>query len=327
MSLRSVFSSLCLPIAAALLGGCASLPAPVAVAPSHALQDVASTRLARIARDNASPGGSTALSGFRLMPEAAFAFDARISLAATPRKSLDVQYYLIAERRRRPAAAEGAARGGLSAACGCACWSTTCTPPARTSCSVRWRRTPNIEVRLFNPLPSRGEFAARRASLRSLHEFRRINHRMHNKLLVADTASRSRADATSPTTTSCAARRPTSSTWTCCPAARWCAQMSTPSTGTGTAPTCGPIAQVAPLAPTAEQARRASMDRARDRARPAAAPGDSWGASPVGEQLTTGLVDASTGRRAQLFVDDPDKITRSRTRRYLGQRDRSARWA
>jgi phosphatidylserine/phosphatidylglycerophosphate/cardiolipin synthase-like enzyme len=44
---------------------------------------------------------------------------------------------------------------------------------------------PHVQVRLFNPLPSReSDFAAR--VVLSLHQFGRINRRMHNKLLVAD---------------------------------------------------------------------------------------------------------------------------------------------
>jgi putative cardiolipin synthase len=42
-----------------------------------------------------------------------------------------------------------------------------------------------VQVRLFNPLPVRGTSLAQRV-LGSLHEFDRINRRMHNKLLVAD---------------------------------------------------------------------------------------------------------------------------------------------
>ncbi|HEY6354489.1 MAG TPA: phospholipase D family protein, partial [Burkholderiaceae bacterium] len=45
----------------------------------------------------------------------------------------------------------------------------------------------NVEVRMFNPLPVRNaSFGTRIAP--SLHEFSRINHRMHNKLFIADGA-------------------------------------------------------------------------------------------------------------------------------------------
>jgi len=42
----------------------------------------------------------------------------------------------------------------------------------------------NIEVRLFNPFPTRGRPLARFAS--ALFDFARLNRRMHNKLFVAD---------------------------------------------------------------------------------------------------------------------------------------------
>jgi putative cardiolipin synthase len=44
---------------------------------------------------------------------------------------------------------------------------------------------PNVEVRLFNPLPVRSGSLLSRVVF-SLHQFGRINHRMHNKLLVVD---------------------------------------------------------------------------------------------------------------------------------------------
>jgi putative cardiolipin synthase len=44
---------------------------------------------------------------------------------------------------------------------------------------------PGVQVRLFNPLPVRGDSLAMRLLL-SLREFGRINHRMHNKLFIAD---------------------------------------------------------------------------------------------------------------------------------------------
>ncbi len=44
---------------------------------------------------------------------------------------------------------------------------------------------PNAEVRLFNPLPERYGTPIRRLLL-SLHDFTRVNRRMHNKLFVAD---------------------------------------------------------------------------------------------------------------------------------------------
>ncbi len=44
---------------------------------------------------------------------------------------------------------------------------------------------PNVQVRLFKPLPARGGSVESRLQL-SLHEFSRVNRRMHNKLFIAD---------------------------------------------------------------------------------------------------------------------------------------------
>lgn len=168
---------------ALLLSGCAGLPPRPAVPESHALSEVADTRLARIL-DAATPAPQRGLSGFRLLPEGEFAFNARVALARRAEKSIDAQYYLIQNddvgrqflRELRDAAARGVrvrllvddlyAGGEDELFAGLAAHS-------------------NVEVRVFNPLPVRaGGFATR--LLFSLHEFGRINHRMHNKLFIAD---------------------------------------------------------------------------------------------------------------------------------------------
>jgi len=167
----------------AWLAGCATLPEPVPAPPTHALTDIADTRLARIAAA-ATPPDKRELSGFRMLPEGETAFNARIALARRAEKSLDVQYYLINQddiglqflRELRDAAQRGVrvrlivddlyAAGEDDLFAGLAAY-------------------PNVQVRIFNPLPARaGPFKMR--LLFSLHEFGRINHRMHNKLFIAD---------------------------------------------------------------------------------------------------------------------------------------------
>jgi len=168
-----------------LAGGCAVLPAPSPSPPSLAISDVAATKLAQIAeaaRERVSAPADR--SGFRPLPEGEFALDARIALARHAERSLDVQYYLIQNdpvgrrllRELRDAAQRGVrvrlliddlyAAGEDELLAGLAAY-------------------PNAEVRVFNPLPVRsGSFASR--FVFSLHEFDRINRRMHNKLFVAD---------------------------------------------------------------------------------------------------------------------------------------------
>src|SRR6187397_2454869 len=168
---------------AAALSGCSSLPARQEQIPTTAFADTGDTPLGVLAAaslDEAGPGES----GFRLLPTGDFAMDGRLTLARRAALSLDVQYYHLENdsvglqflRELRDAAKRGVRirllvddlyTGGEDA----------------LFCS--FAALPNVEVRLFNPLPSRGGGVASRI-LASLHEFSRINLRMHNKLFIAD---------------------------------------------------------------------------------------------------------------------------------------------
>jgi len=170
-------------LALALLAACASLPPPAPRAPEQADADVADTRLARIAAA-ALPADQPALSGFRLLPEGETAFNARIALARRAQKSLDAQYYTIGNdeigrqflRELRDAALRGVRVRLLV---------DDLYTAGEDELLAGLAATPNVQVRLFNPLPSRGGSFGTRV-LFSLHEFGRINHRMHNKLFIAD---------------------------------------------------------------------------------------------------------------------------------------------
>jgi cardiolipin synthase C len=173
-------------IAVVWLSGCAGLAARPALARTQALVDVSDTPLARAARasQKTSHGNDQGWSGFRFLPEDEFAFNARIALIRRAQKSIDVQYYLIQNdtigrsflRELRDAAERGVRVRLLV---------DDLYAGGEDALFQGLAATPNAQVRIFNPLPSRaGEFETR--LLFSLHEFGRINHRMHNKLLVAD---------------------------------------------------------------------------------------------------------------------------------------------
>jgi len=165
------------------LGGCAALPSQVARSESHAIADVAGTTLARVAAASVPPGAA-GLSGFRLLPDGDDALEARLTLIRNAEKSVDVQYYLIAN--------DGTGRQFLAALLDAAARGVRVRVLVDDLYTARadalfaaLSEQPGFEVRLFNPLPARnGGFAARVAL--SAHEFARINHRMHNKLLIAD---------------------------------------------------------------------------------------------------------------------------------------------
>ena len=170
-------------VVAVALGGCASLPSDVARPISHARTDVAGTALGRTAASSLATARAGE-SGFRLLPGGEEAFDARIALIRRAEKTLDVQYYLIAGdetglgflRELRDAAARGVRVRVLV---------DDLYAAGQDDLLAAFASRPRVELRLFNPLPVRGGGVMRRVVL-SMHEFSRINRRMHNKLLIAD---------------------------------------------------------------------------------------------------------------------------------------------
>jgi putative cardiolipin synthase len=119
------------------------------------------------------------------MPSGEFAFEARIALARSAERSLDAQYYQVQND-----AIGLRFLGELAAAAHRGVRVRLLVDDLYTGDEDTLLRSmaalPNVEVRLFNPLPARGGSPARRIFW-SLHEFTRINHRMHNKLFLADT--------------------------------------------------------------------------------------------------------------------------------------------
>ena len=132
-------------------------------------------------------GSAQGLSGFRLLPLGTHSLDARLQLIARAQTSLDLQTYHFADdstgravlRALRDAAARGVRvrvlvddlyTGGADAL-----W-------------LGFAAHPHVQVRLFNPFTQArgsgplGRFAA------APWDWGRINHRMHNKLFIADGA-------------------------------------------------------------------------------------------------------------------------------------------
>jgi len=170
-------------LASLLLSACGTLPTQIDRRFSPAREPAVDSPLVRIAQDS-SPAPT--LTGFRLLPDGFYSLDARIQLARRARHSLDLQYYLIQDdrtgrllmRNLRDAASRGVRVrllvDDLYTAGG--------DPMFRGLAAF-----PNVEVRLFNP------FCCARQSIvskyvASLADFRRLNHRMHNKLFIADGA-------------------------------------------------------------------------------------------------------------------------------------------
>jgi len=166
-----------------LLAGCTTLPPRIAPPASSALADTGDTPLGRIAAASlaAAPGGD---SGFRLLPSGEMAFDARLALAQAATRSIDAQYYHIQADTAGAAflaALRDAAVRGVRVRLLVDDYHAGDLYTALRGLDA----FPNVEVRLFNPLPERYGTPIRRMLL-SLHEYTRVNRRMHNKLFVAD---------------------------------------------------------------------------------------------------------------------------------------------
>ena len=162
--------------------GCGSLPARVASVPSRALPPSLETPLGRIAKASTP---SVEQSGVRLIPLGLYSLEARVQLAQRAQHSLDLQYYVLENdpsgrlllRQLRDAALRGVRVRLLVDDL-----YTTHTDQLLRQLAAH----PNVEVRLFNPFccaRSRGVLGRYAASL---FDFGRLNHRMHNKMFIAD---------------------------------------------------------------------------------------------------------------------------------------------
>ncbi|MGJ7543807.1 phospholipase D family protein [Variovorax sp. LT1R16] len=172
-------------LAIACLSGCASLPPVERSASTWAITDVAGSPLARMV-EASRPANATGRSGFRLLSDPGHAFEARLLLIAQAQRAIDVQYYVLdgdATGLEFLFALREAARRGVRVRL----IVDDLHVGNKDAMFSALAALPGFEVRMFNPLPARGGTLVSRV-LRSLHEIRRVNRRMHNKLLVADSS-------------------------------------------------------------------------------------------------------------------------------------------
>ena len=186
---------------ALLATGCASLPEDFERTRSEALPDTDDTSLGRVAsaslatsttmpgaRDVATGASAedVALSGFQLVSAGEEAFGTLYTLIGRAQRSLDLQYYIVADdpyAHTLLRAAREAAERGVRVRLLIDDFYTT-----GLDNRIAWyAEHPNVEVRVFNPFAhGRAWFATR--LITSIADIDRINRRMHNKLLVADNA-------------------------------------------------------------------------------------------------------------------------------------------
>jgi putative cardiolipin synthase len=203
--MRGAATGWCLALLVAL-AGCSSLPPREPPAPdSRALQLSPHTPLGRLALESvrqlaahdtapvpadapATPGTSPpGLSGFRLLPLGTHSLDARLQLIERAESSLDLQTYHFANdstgravlRALRDAAARGVRVRVLI--------DDLYTGGADTLWTA-FAAHPGVEVRLFNPFTTARGLQPLGRFLAAPWDAPRTNHRMHNKLFLADGA-------------------------------------------------------------------------------------------------------------------------------------------
>lgn len=166
--------------------GCASLPSNTGRTPSTAFAAPQQTALGRLVQERRAREGARHQSGFHLLDSVDAAFTSRLALIAAAQRSLDLQYYAIhadASTETLLQALRDAARRGVRIRILLDDFNTV----GDDAQVLRLAFEPNVDIRLFNPLTgSRSSLVGRLFT--SLHDFGRIQKRMHNKLFIADNA-------------------------------------------------------------------------------------------------------------------------------------------
>src|SRR6266478_4975307 len=167
-----------------VLAACVGLPRHVQKNHSEALHQTDTMALGRVVAH--THGGGRNLSGIRLLTSGDEALASLIALADRAQRTLDVQYYIIHEDDSsrlllyhvRLAADRGVRVRVLV---------DDLNTAGEDRRFMHLGEHPHVEVRVFNPFPG-GRSTMWTRLLASVSEIPRINHRMHNKLIVADNA-------------------------------------------------------------------------------------------------------------------------------------------
>jgi putative cardiolipin synthase len=162
-------------------GGCASLPDEFEQTPSQGWAHPEQTMLGAFIAETAPEDKS--LSGVELLARPDEAFGTRLAIAAFAEKTLDMQYYLwkgdLSGQLLMWRALEAADRGVRVRFL-----IDDIYHSGRDNAYALLDTHPNFELRVFNPMANRG--MAR--NLNYLANKQQLNHRMHNKIFLADNA-------------------------------------------------------------------------------------------------------------------------------------------
>ena len=175
---------------AVALGGCTTAtPAGPPPAPEYARPAAGAGPLATLEARVRDANGPDA-SGFRLLERNEEGLRWRLALVDSARSTLDLQYYVWAGdtsglllMERVVAAADRGVKVRLIIDDLDTMMKDADTPKVRDSPIAKIDRHPNIAIRLFNPWHNRSLVGR---GVESAGDLARLNHRMHNKLFVAD---------------------------------------------------------------------------------------------------------------------------------------------
>lgn len=175
---------------AVALGGCTTAaPAGPPPAPDYARPAAADGPLAALEATVRAASGPDA-SGFRLLERNEDGLRWRLALVDSARSTLDLQYYVWAGdtsglllMERVVAAADRGVKVRMIIDDLDTMMKDADTPKVRDSPIAKIDRHPNIAIRLFNPWHNRSLVGR---GVESAGDLARLNHRMHNKLFVAD---------------------------------------------------------------------------------------------------------------------------------------------
>jgi putative cardiolipin synthase len=181
MKFRNLLKTLLTSALFLTLTACASIPADFDQVPSKSWQHPEQTRLGDFFENYAPEDAS--LSGTRLLANPREAFRARFGFAALAEKSLDLQYYLwkadITGQLLLFRALEAADRGVQVRIL-----IDDIYHSGRDNNYGALDSHPNIQIRVYNPMGSRG--AGKCANM--VYHKGALDHRMHNKIFLADSA-------------------------------------------------------------------------------------------------------------------------------------------
>lgn len=175
-------------VAAVLLlgagSGCATLPPNTQRVASTALVQPEQTALGRLMEERRAQDHARSDSGFHLLEGADEALEARLALIDEAQRTLDLQYYAIhadASTEVLLQHVREAARRGVRVRVLLDDFNSV----GEDAQVLRLAFEPNVQMRLFNPLPGSRQNMMGRV-MNAMRDLRQLQKRMHNKQFIAD---------------------------------------------------------------------------------------------------------------------------------------------